>query len=69
MTREERIREKLKFFNLESEDLKATKERIMKKVNARSTRFGPHECNLLERKSLDSDNDGKKPVTTTYNPF
>ena len=49
--------------------MKATKERIMKKVNARSTRFGPHECNLLERKSLDSDNDGKKPVTTTYNPF
>ena len=69
MTREERIREKLKFFNLEVEDLKTTKDRILSKVNARSTRFGPHECNLLERKSLDSDTDGKNPAVTTYNPF
>ena len=32
LTREERIREKLKFFNLEKEDLQETKERINLKV-------------------------------------
>ena len=41
MSREERIREKLKFFNLETEDLKTTKKRIEDRVRTERMRFGP----------------------------
>lgn len=62
MTREERIREKLKFFNLEKETLEHSRKMISKKVSKTATRFGPRASNLSKK----YDNDGKQ---TQYNPF
>lgn len=65
LTREERVREKLKFFNLETEDLDASRQRIAEKVAKKSDRFGSLKSNMVERKGATAE-DGK-PVM--YNPF
>ena len=62
MTREERIREKLKFFNLENESLEQSKQRIIEKVSATGTRFGPRASNMSKKK----EGAGKGSM---YNPF
>ena len=63
MTREERIREKLKFFNLEKESLEQSKKRIIEKVSQTGTRFGPRESNMSTKK------EGNTGKSTRYNPF
>ena len=62
MTREERIREKLKFFNLENENLEATRKRIVDQLSTTATRFGPRASNMSKK----NDREGK-PIN--YNPF
>ena len=47
LTREERIREKLKFFNLEKESLDQSRKRIAYKVRQMSTRFGSRHANMV----------------------
>ena len=64
MTREERIREKLKFFNLENESLEESKKRITDKVSTTGTRFGPRASNMKMQKE---SKDGEK--TKFFNPF
>jgi len=54
LSREERIREKLKFFNLEKESLELSKKRIELKVKLTSTRFGPLSSNLVARKGTEN---------------
>ena len=61
MTREERIREKLKFFNLEHESLDVSKKRIVEKVSHTGTRFGPRTSNMSMIKE-----GGKQKL---FNPF
>ena len=68
LTREERIREKLKFFNLEHEDLQTSKERIREKVNRMTTRFGPISSNLIPGKQTSNMRDGGVDADM-YNPF
>jgi len=63
MTREERIRTKLKFFKLEHESLETTQERIRKKLKETSTRFGPISSNMTIMKTESADN------STSGNPF
>ena len=63
MTREERIREKLRFFNLETETLEASRKRINKKVAMTTTRFGPRSSNMAYKKS------GPEEKAVQYNPF
>lgn len=63
MTREERIRTKLKFFKLEHESLETTKERIKKKLKETSTRFGPISSNMTIINTESAD----KPISV--NPF
>ena len=62
LSREERIREKLKFFNLESESLNESRIKIQKKVTISSSRFGPRTSNMAIRK----EEPGQK---TYFNPF
>lgn len=62
MTREERIREKLKFFNLEKESLEASRQRIIEQVSQTATRFGPRASNM----SIKQDKAGK---SIKFNPF
>ena len=64
MTREERIREKLKFFNLESETLESSRKRIQEKVRETSTRFGPRSSNMSKTKGP-----GENSKPSYYNPF
>ena len=64
MTREERIREKLKFFNLESETLESSRKRIQEKVRETSTRFGPRSSNMSKTKGS-----GENSKPSYYNPF
>jgi len=61
MTREERIREKLKFFNLEHESLETSKRRNIEKVSTTGTRFGPRASNM----SMIKEGGQQK----FYNPF
>lgn len=60
MTREERIREKLKFFKLETESLEESKKRIDQKVAESGTRFGPRSSNMKLKHDLNK---------AMFNPF
>jgi len=64
LTREERVREKLKFFNLEMEDLEESRKRIAEKVMQKSTRFGSLSSNMQLKPDAETTEQ-----QTMYNPF